>query len=48
MPAARLGRVIPRAFQMHFVPDAISLQPDVETAAVLFALLANRKQPARG
>ena len=28
-----------RAFQMHFVPDAISLQPDAETAALLFALL---------
>ena len=28
-----------RAFQMHFMPEAISLQPDEETAAVLFALL---------
>ncbi|MEL7451246.1 MAG: hypothetical protein AAFN78_18685, partial [Pseudomonadota bacterium] len=32
-------RVVLRAFQMHFVPDAITLEPDVETAARLFALL---------
>ncbi len=28
-----------RAFQMHFLPDAVSLKPDLETAARLFALL---------
>ncbi len=32
-------RAVLRAFQLHFVPEAITLQPDVETAARLFALL---------
>lgn len=33
-----------RAFQMHFLPDAVSLEPDLETAARLFALVEKYRE----
>ncbi len=39
------SRNVMRAFQMHFHPTKVTLQPDVETVAILFALI-DRYYPA--